>query len=76
MNWMPIETAPMDGTWILVHGFKYGKEKCVSHWYCVVQWDMDRWYYGQHNAQYVRDPKYWTYLPDIPNVSRETPPWR
>jgi len=83
MEWQPIDTAPMDGTWILVHGFKFGREKCVSHWYAVVQWEPisksrpelgGQWLYGQHKDLHVRDPQYWTYLPAVPekNVSRET----
>ena len=83
MKWMPIDTAPMDGTWILLSGYKYGKDMCVSHWYVVAQWEPfsqrkpelgGRWLYGRSNSQYVRDPKIWTYLPALPDkdVSRET----
>lgn len=83
MKWMPIDTAPKDGTWILVHGFKFGKDKCISHWYAVVEWRLysqrypnlgGRWMYGESDRQTVRDPQYWTYLPAVPekNVSRET----
>lgn len=75
-KWRPIETAPKDGTWILVHGFKQAKSKCISHWYAVVQWEprilsdptLDGlWLYGHDERQHVKDPKYWTYLPDIPD---------
>lgn len=75
MNWQPIESAPKDGTWVLLTGFKFGKEKCISHWYVVGMWDYishkrpemgARWFYGQKDLQYVREPTHWAYLPEMP----------
>ena len=75
MEWKPIETAPMDGTWILVTGFKKGKEKTISHMYAVAAWYpiSERrpelggfWFFGDKDGLYVREPTHWMELPMLP----------
>jgi hypothetical protein len=49
MTWQPIETAPKDGTWVLL----YDKRSDLAE---VAQWDSDKTYfddcpiYGWHTA--------------------------
>lgn len=73
-EWQPIETAPKDETWILVTGFKKGKDKTISHLYAVAAWFLfskkhphmgGRWLYGTSDAQYVREPTHWMHLPEV-----------
>ena len=32
-QWQDIETAPKDGTWVLLGGCEYGYEQVVARWY-------------------------------------------
>ena len=75
MQWQPIETAPKDGTWLLVTGFKKGKRKTISHLYVVAAWfhfserypeKGGYWYYGEDNDLFIREPTHWADLPMLP----------
>lgn len=75
MEWQPIKTAPKDGTWVLLTGFKKGGLKTVSHLYVVAGWFMvderqphmgARWFFADEYHSYVRDPTHWAHLPEVP----------
>lgn len=72
MAWAPIETAPKDGTWILLTGGEVDPEE----WYAevtppavVALWDEDRWSFcswdGRFRSKYLR-PTYWMPIPKPP----------
>lgn len=68
MNWQPIETAPKDGTLILIlhHGQVYagvwGKGVKVEDGY---SWGViDKW--GDYNAMMDTAPTHWMPLPETP----------
>jgi hypothetical protein len=77
MNWQPIETAPKDGTWILVCGGRTNDDhKDRSH--AVAQWThylngrtreegnwQFAWYDGGYYGEYC-DPTHWMELPEPP----------
>lgn len=67
MNWMPIETAPMDGTWILLTG---GDDRYNPVGPCVVAFWSDygftnAWFYcnwdGGWRSEY-ENPTHWASL--------------
>ena len=70
MTWQPIETAPKDGTSVLVYGFWEGElnlqddERDVwkAHFFWD-QWCVDG---GEYYSQYVVDPTHWMPLPEGP----------
>lgn len=72
MNLLPIETAPKDGTWILL----FGPSGCVSYPLrcCVGHWDPDRkssptWRTHNHDPfSYFSEtaPTHWCPIPSIP----------
>jgi hypothetical protein len=75
MKWEPIATAPMDGAWVLLTGFKQGKTKTTSHMYVVGAWYniSDRhpnmggnWYFADQEGKFVINPTHWSDLPDLP----------
>lgn len=64
-GWQPIETAPRDGTSILLlqSGCRY-----VAHWSVYVeQWVVDK---GAAQGNY---PTHWQPLPDPPEVAEQLP---
>ena len=74
-KWQPIETAPRNGKWILVTGFKTRKRGPVSHTCAIVGWfpvsvfkeeSGHQWFYGTSSGEYVKEPTHWMELPDIP----------
>ena len=75
MKWEPIATAPMDGTWLLLTGFKRTKNKPISHLYVIGAWfnvsdkhpNMGgHWYFVDRDGWFVTDPTHWADLPDLP----------
>ena len=76
-GWQPIETAPKDGTWILVYGAGTDDEDearnvavaqytnylngRTTEWHWQFAW-YDGGYYGMFNA-----PTHWMPLPEAPN---------
>lgn len=66
MEWMPISTAPKDGTWMLAFRRVRGKTNIAqARWvrdmfgtYCF---GGEGWYYPEDNA-----PTHWMPLPDPP----------
>ena len=81
MDWQPIETAPKDGTWILVSGGKAGFDdymKEIESWpQCMVafcepardEWSRDYWavcfWDGGWRTDY-ESPTHWMPLPEPP----------
>jgi len=77
MNWQPIETAPKDGTRILVCGGTYyctddydDKGYPLNH-VRIANWDKHdaRWFSGDasaHDVFYIARPTYWQHLPEPP----------
>jgi hypothetical protein len=62
-TWQPIETAPKDGTYVLVYPATWGGMSCS-----VAQWAEDK---------YAKTPRpFWTRLDDLGKVtiSRQKPP--
>jgi hypothetical protein len=53
----PIDTAPMDGTWIL------GWLPVVA-WWAVLQWDLDTWLAA--DGSWPQSPSHWLPLPPAP----------
>ena len=41
-GWLPIETAPKDGTVIIATGFNYGESSEPRH-YCMARWEQGEW---------------------------------
>jgi hypothetical protein len=75
MKWEPIATAPMDGTWLLLTGFRRTPKKPISHLYVVGGWfpvsqnypNMGgHWYFVDRENWFVIDPTHWMELPDLP----------
>ena len=68
-EWQPIETAPKDGTWILVYKpFKlYGFND--SKWFVdkyIVRWDDECWNISMTFEDKVIYPTHWMPLPEQP----------
>lgn len=66
MKWQPIETAPKDGTWILVTGWDGGLPN-PKRYYCTCRFDKD-WGSFLESSDYVAcdDFTHWMPLPDSP----------
>jgi hypothetical protein len=81
-EWQPIETAPRNGKWILVSGFKTRRKGPVSH-ICVVAAYFPisifkpeagyQWYYGTRGEEFVKEPTHWMELPEIPAEIKKPP---
>jgi hypothetical protein len=78
MNWQPIETAPKDGTWVLLAGGNCdGEEGGNNDRPVTAQWTSYRngrsapghwqfaWYDGGYSGAYD-EPTHWMPLPDTP----------
>jgi len=66
-QWQPIETAPKDGTWILVYKsfYLYGSDD--SEWYVdkyIVRWDNECWNISMDDI--IVSPTHWMSLPKSP----------
>lgn len=82
MTWQPIETAPKDGTWILVWG---GKTDEDLEWWdekdrnrpVTARWSPSEfnrsahWRFASYDGGYFgdfdEDPTHWQPLPELPN---------
>jgi hypothetical protein len=78
MKWQPIETAPKDGTWVLLKGGWCQNEDREYHSRPVIgqytnylncgttdwHWQF-AWYDGGYYGEY-REPIYWMPLPEAP----------
>lgn len=63
--WLPIETAPKDGTEILVCGPSMPADGMYRS--CAV-WREGKWIESWWSNDELFPPTYWTPLPDTPNV--------
>ncbi len=75
MNWQPIETAPKDGTWILLAGGETDDEAEVRS-IVAAQWAKEMppsgrwhfaWYDGGFYGKYL-NPTHWMPLPPAPEA--------
>lgn len=68
MTWQPIETAPRDGTHILLGGMTYGLPVDVGSWGTTDYNRKERTYNKGWtvNPGYVANPTHWQYLPEPP----------
>lgn len=68
MEWQPIETAPKDGTQILLFWPYITQEGGVTtgHWYRAGEGVPDRWYSPIVNG-YATPPTHWMPLPSPPS---------
>ena len=65
MNWQPIETAPKDGTWVLLGLNLYDPRSItqvvVSRWYPDDgKWDMLGWVTTR--CEYFPEPTHWSHI--------------
>jgi len=71
-QWQPIETAPKDGTWILVH-HEWGID--FARWRPSDRWQAEGWEtelydrYGEPAEEI--DPTHWMPLPDPPKQEND-----
>lgn len=78
MEWQPIETAPKDGTWVLVYGDgtddeaeqrKIAVAQCTNYlngtYYDEFWWQF-AWYDGGYYGRF-ENPTHWAPLPEAPN---------
>jgi len=63
MEWQPIETAPKDGTHIIVMPYFYVEDLQVS-WFIL---DEDRW----ANWNWSVEPTHWMPLPEPPSAKEK-----
>jgi hypothetical protein len=61
-GWRPIESAPKDGTWIMVAA--HNLYPCDAHWSAV--WDGDPYDWMDAAGPFVTQPTHWRPLPALP----------
>lgn len=54
MKWQPIETAPKDGTFVLLYG---------GDWIFQAKWRNGEWYHAYYNDD---EPTHWMRSPEMP----------
>lgn len=75
-QWLPIETAPRDGTSILLWAPRHGEERIIGFWAVSAKdFNFEGWTTGWETAggydigyDPVSDPSHWQPLPDEPNA--------
>jgi hypothetical protein len=70
-QWQPIETAPKDGSMIVVFSPEFYEAELEPldqmDWFCVVRWNDGEWRYA--GGEYTFDNvTHWMPLPDPPEV--------
>lgn len=68
MNWQPIDTAPRDGTRILVSGYDYGHRGGVppQRVMYLLHWDKDCWRTDSRHIETFNKETHWHPLPELP----------
>lgn len=67
-QWQPIETAPRDGTEVLVTGLEYGRGP--GRWMHVAAYAVDVWIVAVDPPQQrLHEPTHWMPKPPPPNAS-------
>jgi len=62
-NWQPIETAPKDGTYVLVYGYRSHVDGSVMH---VVRWTKGDGWAADGDDLGEQKPTHWMPLPPPP----------
>lgn len=72
-KWQPIETAPKDGTWIMIYEpYGGGQNVDLTHW--IASWGdygHDEGWIDQDDALVTRNPTHWQPLPTPPEGQSE-----
>jgi hypothetical protein len=77
MTWQPIETAPKDGTWVLLTGgdIDYGWDGGFKPSVVSGQWADTRWQFAWYDSGYYgeyENPTHWMPLPPPPSPPDHT----
>jgi hypothetical protein len=67
--WQPIETAPKDGTVIIVYGYKNDRPNVQTHFYQTAAW-VGNGYTNAANS-WLKDVTHWMLLPAPPKMENE-----
>lgn len=71
-EWQSIETAPRDGTRILVTGNLWNYSKCIREYIPVtVYWYDGAWETSYPQKRHAGEPSHWMPLPPPPKKSNE-----
>jgi len=65
-SWRPIETAPKDGTWILLRNSSWIRERVLGFWDAE---ELD-WCVESSGPPYV-EPEQWCPIPPLPEETKE-----
>lgn len=78
MKWQTMETAPKDGTRILVHSneFYHDSEMAVVYWkelktYHGIYGNWEVTCFGGHDAESEVEPTHWMPLPEPPDTEKD-----
>ncbi|MGI9292383.1 MAG: DUF551 domain-containing protein [Pseudomonadales bacterium] len=66
-DWQPIETAPKDGTWVLLGGCEFGYIIQTARWY---DWGVQGWEWGDYSNRGFK-PTHWMPLPEPPKTDED-----
>jgi hypothetical protein len=69
MKWLPIESAPKDGTWVIVYGEKY-KQPIIAKWNKRISWWAGAVLMGG-GFQHMREASHWMPLPPPPEADND-----
>jgi hypothetical protein len=68
-EWQPIDTAPKDGTVIIVYGYKNDRPNVQTHYYQTAAWVGNGWTNASNS--WLKDVTHWIALPAPPKKGDE-----